>query len=317
MIYLFNPLQDVVDVFQKNVLHHRSIVVGEVGKKRANAGHDVASRRNDHHWFEQRSFLVEIEWLPLKCILLGLLEGHKWLRTKCNGIFLLECRCMFHLRREWPCPCHHHTSAVAKSLLYVCRWCTALWHDRIPSCVEWRRPSMLGERCWWFGKPFSCQASRTWSIIFDSTGQDEVYTDKCRWLFGSIVDRNFLHWKTKKRFRPADWIHLRRDWLMPNMYHWISPTGRRSWSAFFRCKDCETFVKVLRFDPSSTLDNGWTMAWPDRVLVSSIFDQRCDVDNILLLPVSRYSVWKTRRPDHPKKQRPNLQQDEPGTHNMY
>ena len=61
MIYLFDPLQDIVDVLEKNILHDGSVVIGEVGKKRANAGHDVASRRDDYHWFEQRSFLVQIE----------------------------------------------------------------------------------------------------------------------------------------------------------------------------------------------------------------------------------------------------------------
>ena len=31
MVYLFNSFQDLVHVFEKNVLDYRSIVVGEVG----------------------------------------------------------------------------------------------------------------------------------------------------------------------------------------------------------------------------------------------------------------------------------------------
>ena len=44
MVYLFNPVQDVVDVLEKNVLHHRSIVIRGVGKERADTCHNIASR---------------------------------------------------------------------------------------------------------------------------------------------------------------------------------------------------------------------------------------------------------------------------------
>ena len=159
---------------------------------------------------------------------------------------------------------------------------------------------MLVERCWWFGRPFSYRTHRTWWITTDLTGQDAVYTDKYQSPFGLIVGRNFLRRKTKKRFRPADWIHRLIEWLRSSMCHRISLMDRQSWSVFFHWKECETFLEVFPFGLSSILDNELTTAWLNRLLLSTIFDRWCDVDNISLLQVSRHSEWKTRRLDHPK-----------------
>ena len=52
----------------EDIGHHRSIVVGEVEQKRADACDDIASGRNDHHGFQQRSFFLQIVRFSLKFV---------------------------------------------------------------------------------------------------------------------------------------------------------------------------------------------------------------------------------------------------------